>query len=433
VRPHPMRILFLSHFFPPLNAIASHRAYGWARSWAELGHEIHVVTPVKYALDGPLGLDLSMDGLTVHAVPYWWDKARRGAPSAPTPMQTARWGELKRKTRRLRHHLGLFGDVRVLLVPSLLRAASSLMARMPFDLIVSNFGPPSTMIAGSILARRTGLPWIVDYQDLWSGNYASLRGVRVGWLGALFERFLTRHASMVVTVSHGLARRLEDVLRREALVIYFGYLDDHGDPPPGAHRADGKANLVLVGRVYERLQTASRFFRCLGRALGKRPVLADRLSVDFFGPEQSVLQDLAAGQGTTTVTQLNGLVTPKDALAAGRNATALLFFDWMDPDAEGVLTGKLFEYLRNGRPIVFIGCGRETEASQLALRSGAAVILQTEEAIEQFLVDWPAGLPAMARDEAFIAELSCRRQAQILMGEIERHIFGGGATERLGG
>src|SRR5271168_3643902 len=91
---HPMRILFLSHFFPPLNAIASHRAYGWARSWAELGHEIHVVTPVKYAVDGPLGLDLPMDGLTVHAVPYWWGRTRRAAPAAPTPAQTARWGEL---------------------------------------------------------------------------------------------------------------------------------------------------------------------------------------------------------------------------------------------------------------------------------------------------------------------------------------------------
>lgn len=420
----PMRILFLSHFFPPLNAIASRRAYGWARSWAELGHEIHVVTPVKYAVDGPLGLDLPMDGLTIHAVPYWWDRTRRAAPSAPTPAQTARWGELKRKTRWLRHWLGLLGDVRMLLVPSLVRAGSSLMARAPFDLIVSNFGPPSTMIAGSILARRTGLPWVVDYQDLWSGNYASLRGLRVGRIGACFERFVTRPASMVVTLSHGLARRLESILRREALVIYFGYLDDHGDPPPGSHRTDGKAHLVLVGRVYERLQTASRFFRCLGRALARQPDLADRLSVDFFGPEQSVLKDLATRQGTTSVTRLNGLVAARDALAAGRSATALLFFDWMDPDAEGVLTGKLFEYLRNGPPIVFIGSGRKTEASELALRSGAAIILQTEPAIEQFLLDWPTGLPAVARDEAFIAELSCRHQAQILMAEIERRIPG---------
>src|SRR5215470_6567022 len=183
-----MRILFLSHFFPPLNAIASHRAYGWAQAWTELGHEVHVVTPAKYPMDGPLGLDLPMDGLTVHTVPYWWDRAGRSAPSAPTPAQTARWNELKRRTRTLRQRLGLLGDIRLLLVPALVRASGALLARAPFDLIVSNFGPPSTLIASSILARRSGLPWVLDYQDLWSGNYASLRGARPGRIGVKFER-----------------------------------------------------------------------------------------------------------------------------------------------------------------------------------------------------------------------------------------------------
>src|SRR5690349_20202914 len=196
-----MRILFLSHFFPPLNAIASHRAWGWARAWAGLGREVHVVTPVKYAVDGALGLDLPMDGLTVHTVPYWRHRPRRAAPSAPTPAQTARWNELKRKTRSLRQRLGLFGDVRMLLVPALVRASSALLARAPFDLMVSNFGPPSTLIAGSILARRSGLPWVLDYQDLWSGNYANLGGARAGRIGTRFERALTKHATLVVTVS----------------------------------------------------------------------------------------------------------------------------------------------------------------------------------------------------------------------------------------
>src|SRR5262249_31426958 len=160
--------------------------------------------------------------------------------------------------------------------------------------------------------------------------------------------------------------------------------------------------LVYVGRVYERLQTATRFFRCLGKALARQPDLAERICVDFFGPEQAVLVEMAAPHGAAAATRMNGLVSSKDALAIGRSATALLFFDWMDPGAEGVLTGKLFEYLHNERPIVFIGSGRTTEAAEIAHRSGAAIILQTEEAIEQFLLDWPAGLPTLARDEAFI-------------------------------
>jgi glycosyltransferase involved in cell wall biosynthesis len=427
-----MRILFLSHFFPPLNAIASHRAYGWARAWAELGHEVHVVTPARYAMDGALGLDLPMDGLTVHTVPYWWDRTGRAAPAAPSPTRTARWNELKRKTRWLRQRLGLFGDIRMLLVPALVRAGATLLAGAPFDLIVSNFGPPSTLIAGSILARKAALPWVLDYQDLWSGNYASRRGVHAGQVGTRLERVLTKHAAMVVTVSQGLAKRLERTLGREVLVVYFGYLEDRGDPPLRPHRPDDQAHLVYVGRVYERLQTADRFFRCLGRALARRPDLADRLAVDFLGPEQSVLKDIATRHGAASVVHWHGLVAPENAVAAGRNATAQLFFDWTDPDAEGVLTGKLFEYLHNARPIAFIGSGQETEAAEVARRSGAAVILQTDETIEQFLEGWPASLPALARDKAFIAALSGSHQAQLLMGQIERRIFGGRAAPPTG-
>ncbi|MFO1059709.1 MAG: glycosyltransferase [Dongiaceae bacterium] len=419
-----MRILLLTHFFPPLNAIASHRAYGWARAWADLGHDVHVLTPVKHAMDGPLGLDLPMAGLTLHMVPYWWGGTRRRPAAAPTAGRIARWGELKRRTRYLRHRLGLLGDVRLLLVPSLVRAGAALVAGASPDLIVSTFGPPSALIAGSILARKTGLPWIVDYQDLWSGSYTSLTGARAGRIGPMLERYLTHHAAMIVTVSRGLARQLERTLGRDALVIYFGYLDGCRDLPPHPYRSDGKAHIVYVGRVYERLQAAPRFFRCLGRALARQPGLAERLRVDFFGPEQSVLSEMAARHATTPVTHLHGFVAPAEALAAGRSASGLLFLDWTDPDAPGVLTGKLFEYLRNGRPIVFIGSGTDTEASELARRSGAAIVLQSEAAIEQFLLGWPEGLPAMARDEAFIAELSCRHQARLLMGEIERRIFG---------
>ncbi len=100
--------------------------------------------------------------------------------------------------------------------------------------------------------------------------------------------------------------------------------------------------------------------------------------------------------------------------------SGLLFFDWADASAEGVLTGKLFEYLRNRKPIIFIGSGFETEASELARRSGAAIILQTEGEIEQFLLDWPASLPALSPDGAFISSLSCKRQAGLVISEISK-------------
>ena len=113
----------------------------------------------------------------------------------------------------------------------------------------------------------------------------------------------------------------------------------------------------------------------------------------FDGPDQNLLQSLVEEHNVAAVVRLNGLLPQQEILTIERRAVGLLFFDWADASAEGVLTGKLFEYLRNRKPIIFIGSGFETEASELARRSGAAIILQTEGEIEQFLLDWPASLP----------------------------------------
>lgn len=230
-----MRILLITHCFPPLAVTASHRPYGWARAWADAGHDVHVVTPRKYAFDGDLGLDLPRDGITVHEPAYaarfvagpaatfdaqferagGRDRAKAdddgrarpdpgaGAPPAPPAQRPARvdapsnpggyerseparslpalerdgsrWSRLKRVTRRLRAAAGDFADPRVLAVPALIHTANALIRDAPFDLLVSTYGPASAHIAASRLAETTGIPWVADYQDLWSQPYGAPR------------------------------------------------------------------------------------------------------------------------------------------------------------------------------------------------------------------------------------------------------------------
>lgn len=418
-----MKILFVSHFFPPLRAIASIRTYGWARSWADMGHEVHVLTSAKYAFDGPLDLDLPVDNIHVHAVLYPWDSGRGAADRVQQPGRTPQWEKLKLKTRRLRHNLGLLGDVRILLVPALVRKGSSLASDANFDLIVSNFGPASNMIAASVLARRLRLPWVADYHDLWSESYVTPRRDLSRKASMAFERFVMRRASLIVAVSHGVAHRLERTLGRPAVVAYFGYLSSRDNPPsPIRSLWSEKLQLVYAGRVYERQQTVDVFFRCLAKALARRPTLQEQLVVHFFGPDQPILAKMAQACGVSSVIRLHGSVPQGEVLAIEASTATLLFFDWKDPSAKGVLTGKFFEYLRSNRPIIFIGSGFETEASDLGRRTGAAIILQSAAEIERFFVEWPS-IPTITRDEAVISQLSCDVQARLLLSEIERRLF----------
>jgi hypothetical protein len=423
-----LRILLLSHAFPPLNAIASHRGYGWARAWLKAGHEVHVLTPTKSVLDGPLDLDLSTEGLRLHTVPPWWATSwwatSPRATGSAVPRKAA-WDLLKRRTRPLRDWLGLLGDIRMLLVPSLVRAGTRIISSNRFDVIVSSYGPASNLIAGSILAGRTAIPWVIDYQDLWSENYVRRRSGIATRISLVLERRFIRRAAMLVTLSHGLAARIEKSLGRRAVVAYFGHLEDEDDPPLTSQPVATKPSLVCAGRVYATHQTAARLFSCLGKVLLRRPHIRDVLQLNFYGPDQGALRQMARLDGAESVMRFNGQIPHREVLAIERCAAGLLFFDWVDRSEPGVMTGKLFEYFRTGRPIIFVGAGFETEASKMARRAGTAVVLQTDEEIEQFLEQWPNGMAAaMQPDYDFISELSCKRQAAIVLAQIQRELSG---------
>ena len=51
----------------------------------------------------------------------------------------------------------------------------------------------------------------------------------------------------------------------------------------------------------------------------------------------------------------------------------LIFLEWSDPSANGVLTGKLFEYLISGTPILAIGPSENSCSCKLIKESGTGL------------------------------------------------------------
>jgi glycosyltransferase involved in cell wall biosynthesis len=375
---------------------------------------VHVVTPRKYSYDGELTLGVPCDGIAVHEVAYPGRWIAGDAPSeAGMRPAGGRWTSAKRWTRQVRRRMGFVGDPRTWAVPALLHAAADLTRRHAFDLLVSTYGPASAHIVAGRIARRTGLPWLADYQDLWTDNYADPPGRLSRMFHRWFERRVMRPASMLATLSDGLAARLQSLLGRPCAVSYFGYVDMPAAPIAAP---DDRVHLVYTGRVYPDHQTVRPLFAAIRQALDARPELHRSLAFDFYGPEQRPLRQLAAAYGTDRVTRFHGEVPPRTARGLQGGAAALLFLDWAAAGAPGVLPAKLFEYVQSWRPIAFFGRGTESEASRLVRDCRGGIILQTAEAQRQFLLDWPAAVPdRRGADLVRIAQLSCRQQGVALI------------------
>jgi hypothetical protein len=416
-----VRILIVCHYFPPLNSIASHRPYSWARTWTDLGHEVHVLTPAKYGFDGSVDLEFDLLGIRIVEAPYLplapAGKASGGAAGAA---RVQRWQRLKLATRRVRLGLGMFAEIANLAYPALIRAGRKMLLEKPFDFIISTSPPEICHVVGHSLAKRFGMHWVADYRDLWFPEMGVYRYPWAARLVGKVEKRMLRDAAAVVTVSEGLASRLEAFLGRSPVVCYNGFMAPASDEVTGRPWTDDRHHIVYTGKLFPGQRDPTAFLAGLAAAAKADPHLATRLAVDFYGHDDPWLRGLIDTHGVKDIVSTHGFVPYAQSLAAQRHATALLFVDWMDPRAEGILTGKLFEYLASGRTILCLGNRPDTEAARVVREAQAGSVATSAAEVAAYIAALASGATPHGADASRVAIFSRRVQAERLLDRIRR-------------
>ncbi len=411
-----MRILIIAHDFPPLNTPAARRPYSWARTWAALGHDVEVVTTQKQWFDGWPGFDPNRDGFRVREVAYL---PRRSAVvrSAATAAGTARTVEfLRRLTAPFRSALGLLAQPTTLAYWPMLRASLNAHRELPFDTVISTSGPEvCTMVAHSFTAR-TGVPWVADYRDLWAPEFVPGRPTFIAWLTGKLNRRMLQRAMAVSTVSKGLANYFHEIVQCPIWVCYNGYMVEA--PARPLTRAEGPTRLVYTGRLYPQKRDLRLLLSALQELRRERPDLGTRLRVEIYGASSGLVRRQIREYGLEDVVSDHGFVSYEESIAAQAGADALLFLDWSDPRAKGVLTGKLFEYLASRRPILSVGAIADTEAAALIRAAGAGVVCTDRSSIRDALEALAEGR-FRCNPHAAVAQYSRQEQARRLLAKIE--------------
>jgi glycosyltransferase involved in cell wall biosynthesis len=265
--------------------------------------------------------------------------------------------------------------------PFAFRAALQLAAAGGFDCVITSSPPQSTHLIGRALRRR-GLAWIAELRDGWT--FDAPRGPwplnSQRWLDEQLEQRVLRTADAVVAVTTPLA---EDVRARFGLpahVITNGF-----DPEEWSHtEADGslldraRHSLVYTGRMAVAGRDPSVLIDALRLLTEESPDLANRLELVFAGPltagEEAILRNSGFGDQVRSV----GALDRRRVLELQRAADSLLVIA-AGTSSRSVATGKLFEYLAAGKPILVLGDG--TEAARIVAEAGAGLAAPAHDAV----------------------------------------------------
>lgn len=418
-----MRIALITYNWPPRNAIGTHRPYGWAKYWSRLGVSVTVITSRKKDFDEPLDSELPLlPGVRVIEVDY--RPPLPGGGSAAGLFRNQRLiVHLKRINQFVRSTVGLVLDPRDGWAESARDIAASVASEV--DVVISTFGPRSSHLIASRMKRQVpGLLWVADYRDLWSNSHMGAYGALARISQRRMEaRLVGGGADLLTTVSEELALDLENFLRKKTFVVPNGF--DAEEDVTVRRRDGGKRLVVYTGMLYQGTRDPSPLFSVLKDMHEQDPLIGEKIAVEFYGPTNSWLNSLVQTFGLEDVVKLRGRVSRREALSIQRSADALLLLESEDPAANGVLTGKLFEYLAAGRPILSLGSrvdsaiARVLGECQVGICAGgdAEIISRAlRELIDDVDLKWFR--PRAER----IAVYSREKQAQMLLELVQEHL-----------
>ena len=349
------KLLFLAHSFPPARTSGSVRSWNIAKYLTRLGWDVVVVTPhpdVWRKVDNPDEVEASLQrqGIQRICTDHRW--------------RCLFYDRLRWRDQGFGRYAG--GICRVIArglgmeqgmgwVHAAERACATLTAN-EVDVILATGLPFAAFKLAKRVAHRLHRPYVLDYRDPWTGNPHTAQPTRRVVIQQEAELLADCAAVTIVSPSWG-----------EALVRRFGIAPKLHVVPNGYDPEEligiephnfGHFAIVYTGNFYPPKRVISPVMAALKRlkeTMHEKGVMG---YFHYYGSHIDHVREEAKRFGVMDVVVSHGNVPRIEALAAVKGAGVAVVITSVADEAtladRGVMTGKVFEPLGLGTPILLV-------------------------------------------------------------------------------
>ena len=288
-------------------------------------------------------------------------------------------------------------DARCWWVRPSVRYLKKYLKEHPVDAIIST-GPPHSMhLIAKKLHKKYNIPWIADFRDPWTDIdfYKDLKLTRCAdRKHHRLEHQVLTEATKVVTVGWNCARGLENHGAKDVVVITNGYdidtlivetqnfvsLREHQTLP---------FTMSHIGIIGEN-RNPEMFWQSIADIVETFPETSPNPSIKIrlIGQiDNSVIESIKRNKIEKYV-EIIPYIPHDQVIAEQQKTDVLLLFVNNTPNAKGILTGKIFEYMASGRPILCIGPEDGDSARILnETKTGLTVDFNDKEKMKSVILD----------------------------------------------
>lgn len=390
-------VLVIVYYFPPMGGSGVQRPLKFVKYLREFGWNPIVLCPEPGAyqvFDSSLQKELEEIDVEVHRVkastPFHWLVKKDGGNTLTVSNRKARF---LRKISKLIYYPD---NKKAWIKPAVLKGRE-LIESKNIDLIFSSAPPFSNHLAALQLKQETRIPLVLDYRDSWLNNHFMTD--LFGWQRSIMKRMeesCLKEADIVIGLDEfmvdGIAKNHPELNVKTRII-------PHGYDPEDFSKLDksnflyqkGKLNFLYSGLFYESNQP-DLFLKVIRSLIEERSELKNIIHLHFQGGLDERIQKLILRLGLSDIVTDYGYVQHSKAVSNLAQADVLWMISNFSRKLKQIKSGKLFEYIGSGKPI--IGLVHEGEARKLITNyeAGYAASPQDFEKVKLMLkkciLDW---------------------------------------------
>ncbi|MCY6483572.1 hypothetical protein OW763_04295 [Clostridium aestuarii] len=228
------------------------------------------------------------------------------------------------------------------------------------DFIFTTSGPYSSHIIGYKLAKEFPVKWIADFRDPWVNNPFVNNNFVVESIYKKLEKKVVQKADKVISVSQPIVNefliRYKNEDRDKFHVITNGYDEkDFKDLNLDLAYNNEKFSILYNGTLYGK-RSPKKILESIDNLIETKKIDKNKIQIKFLGQIGNEHKGIVNyyKDKYPDIIKNQSYVPHEESLKELSRANSVLLIIDEGKGSEGIYTGKIFEYIRTGKPILGI-------------------------------------------------------------------------------
>lgn len=360
------KVLIITYYWPPSGGGGVQRWLKFVKYFRQYGIEPIVFTPEnpeRPSLDDSLINEIPENIEVIRNIiwePYSFYKKFTGRKKSEK-IQTAFLSEKKSKSSLLEDiSIWIRGnffipDARKFWIKPSVKYLEEYLKNNKVDAIITTGPPHSAHMIGLHLKNKSNIPWLADFRDPWTNidYYKDLKlSKSADRKHHKLEKMVLENADAVSVISPGMSREFDGIVKRNYHIIPNGY-DEEDINTTIENKKSDYFILSHIGSL-TKTRTPQSLLKVLGEMVIENKEFASKLKIRNVGKLDINALETIKKYKLESYLELIDYLPHNEVISEQATASMLLLLVNNTPNAKLILTGKIFEYLASGRPIICI-------------------------------------------------------------------------------